>query len=185
MKHLAAILAAGCALIASCPAALHWTFHPPYFVPEGEMTGYATTMLGTAEVRCVVPGRWTVSDTHFLPPNVSEADGYVDAVQIPTATAWTPEKTKALHDQLLKQGIPRGATEAAILTEKELEVGIGDKSSYEITYSYNYYGQAYSGAVIYVEHGKLQLQVHFGALKKDFPVYYPVFVGAIQTMNGF
>jgi hypothetical protein len=172
-------------LASSCLAEIHWTYHPSVHGIDGPSAPYVTSPLGTVELRYVLPAKWTLSDTRFFPPGKLEADAYVVAVPIQAPAPWTPDRAKELVAAVLSQSVPRGATGATVVSEGLLPVRIDGQSAYEICFSYSFYAQAFTGCVVYVEHGKIQLQFHLVAQRKDYPDLHGAFVGSLLSLDGF
>lgn len=185
MKTFTALFVLSTLLASTCRAEIQWTFHPSVHGIDGRSAPYVTSMLGAGEIRYVPPLKWTVSGTRFIPPGKIEADAFVVAIPIQAPAPWTPDRAKALYAAVLSQMVPRGASKATFLSEGVLPVQIDGQSAYEICLSYVSYGQAYSEGVVFVEHGKIQLQFHFGCLTDDFAPLHAAFVGSLLTAQGF
>ncbi len=185
MKTLTVLLVLSTFLVSSCPAQLQWTFHPPVHGPDGPSVAYATSGLGAIRIKYVLPAKWAVSGTRFLPPGKIEADAYVDAVPIKEQTPWTPDRAKQLHAMVLSQMVPRRSTDVSVLYEGIMPVQIDGQSSYEICVSYSYYGQKYTEGIVFVEYGKTQLAFHLCSLKVDFENLHPIFIGSLLSVDLF
>lgn len=185
MKILGIVLAAGVLLTSTCLSEVDWKFHPSVHCDDGHTAPFVTTKIGAQEIKYVPPGKWALSGGRFIPPGKLEADAYIDALTIKAPTPWTPDRTKALHDAVLSQVVPHGATEVTVDSEGAMPVEIDGQTAYEICLSYHFYGQVYSDSVAFVEHGTLQLQFHFGSRKGDFADLHSAFLGSLVSIDGF
>ena len=158
--------------------------HPSVIGSDGPTFPYVTTVLEGAEITYFPPVRWALSGGRFIPPGKTEADAYVEAVPIQGPAPWTPERAKAAHEAVLARIVPKGATNAAVVSEGATSFRIAGQCGYEICFSYAYYGQEYGGSVIFVEHGKTQLQFHLGCLKRDFDTLRGALNGSLFTLRG-
>jgi hypothetical protein len=183
MKTVAAFFALGALLASPCSAEIQWALHPSVHSIDGHTAPYVTAMLGANEIRYVPPTMWTLSGSRFIPPGKIEADAYFDTAQIQAPAPWTPDRVKAFHDTVLSRMIPKGAANAAILSEGPLAQSAGQ--SCEICFSYDAYGSQFVESIVILEHGNTQFQIHFGCLKADFPDLHAAFVGSLFTLRGF
>jgi hypothetical protein len=172
-------------LASSCLAEIHWTFHPSVHGVDGPSAAYVTTALGGSELKYVLPAKWTLSDTRFIPPGNVQANAFVVAVPIQAPAPWTPDRGKELDAAALSHFVPGGATGATVLSEAVLPVKIDGQSAYEISISYSFYAQAFTECIVYVEHGKTQLQFHLVALRNDYPNLHGAFIGSLLSLDGF
>jgi hypothetical protein len=184
-KRLAALFAASGLLASAAHAQVHWTLHEATRGLDGPEAAYVTSTLGANEIKYVLPTKWTLSGSRFIPPGKSEADAFVVAVPIQAPAPWTPERAKALHDAVLSQMVPSGASEAAIVSEGATSVQIDGQSAYEICFSYAFYGEVMMESVLFIEHGKTQLQFHLGSLKDDFADLHAALTRSLLSLDGF
>jgi hypothetical protein len=176
---------AGIALASTCSAAIEWTLHPAVYGDDGLTAPFVTAMVGSNEITYVPPTQWMASGARVFPPAKIEADGYFDVAAIQAPSDWTADRVKVLHDTVLSRMIPRGTANPGIVSEKVLPMQIGGMSAYEICFTYARFAQQFEESVVFVEHGKTQLQIHFGSLKQDFADLHAAFLGSLFTLRGF
>jgi hypothetical protein len=141
-------------------------------------------MLDAGEIRYVPPRNWTISGTRFIPPGKLEADAFVNVVPISAPAEWTPDRMKAVSSAILSQMSAKGASNITILSQDVLQNQIPRQTTYELCFSYTYYGQAYTKSIVFVELGKLQLQFNFGCLKDDFATLHTAFARSLRSVQG-
>jgi hypothetical protein len=183
MKTAACLLSATL-LACTCRAGIDWTFHPSVQGTDGPTAPYVDSMVGGSEITYVPPVKWVVSGSQFLPPGKREADAYIEAYSIKAALPWTPDRAKALEAAALSR-LPRGATNVKIDSEGVASLQVAGEISYEVRFSYIYFGQTFVESVLYAEHGTVQLRFHFGCLKSDFDALHAAFIGSLFSVRGF
>ena len=185
MKKVPAFFTLWALLASTCLARIEWTYHPRVHGIDGWTSPYVTAMLGGNEITYVPPVKWSVSDERIIPPEKTEADAYFDVVRIDSPAPWTPDRITEEEKMVLTRMIPRGSTNPIILSEGPLPFRPSGQDAYEICFSYDCYARQFNESVVFVEHDKVQLQAHFGSLKKDFPDLHSAFVASLFTFHGF
>ena len=183
--RFSAVLLASLFWAVNCFGEMEWAFHPSEHTNDGASAAYVTAPLDGGQLRYVLPSGWCFSGDRFLPTGKNEADAYIDAARIQSPSPWTPDRAKAVRDWIIAQKAAKKATNVACISEGELPFKIEGQSAYEFTLTYGYYGQRFTEAVVFVEHGQVQLQIHLGALKDDFAELHKEFVATLFSVNGF
>jgi len=183
MRRLSFSLALLLLLASASLAEVPWAFHPSVIGPDGPTAAYVTAIIDSRQVRYVPPLKWQIGKTRFTPENKLEADAFLEAAPSPGDIPWTDARAKLARAFVLSRLVPGGATNVTVLSESLNPLTLFRRGTYEICFSYTRYGQEFSESIFFAEHGKTELQFHFGCLKKDFPDLHAQFIMSLSAFG--
>lgn len=124
------------------------------------------------------PRGWTYSGggprIRFVPPESTQAYAEIDHVPLPAPQNFDEPTKKALQQQTLAS-VPPDSQNVAFVAEALNPVVLNQHQSYEVTISYQAFGQEFMAGVIYVNLPDTQLRFRTVARKADFEKVHTAF----------
>ena len=124
-----------------------------------------------------IPNNWRVTGDGqhgtFTPINLTQASIVLENSPISAQVAFD-EKGLAAYRKAASDLIPPGATDVQIDFERANEIQINGWTSFEVAFSYRYYGQPFSKNVLFINIDKeKQIRFRVEARKENFEKLYP------------
>jgi hypothetical protein len=124
-----------------------------------------------------IPNNWRVTGDGqhgtFTPVNLTQASIVLENSPISAQVAFD-EKGLAAYRKAASDLLPPGATDVQIDFERANEIQINGWTSFEIAFSYRYYGQPFSKNVLFINIDKdKQIRFRVEARKENFEKLYP------------
>jgi len=132
------------------------------------------------QVLYVPPLNWSYhgssSQLRLTPPSTfTRTDAVIDTVPL-AAPLPLDEKAMAVISQQCMSALPPGSQEIKVVSEEFSPLLIaGNIPTYEVTASYQIYGETYVRSVLFANLAETQLRFKLSALKKDFNVLHRQF----------
>ena len=124
-----------------------------------------------------IPNSWRVTGDAqhgtLTPPNLSNASIVLENSPISAHVAFD-EKGLEAYRKAASDLIPPGASDVQIEFERANEIQLNGWTSFEMAFSYRYYGQPFSKSVLFVNINKeTQIRFRVEARKENFEKLYP------------
>jgi hypothetical protein len=181
-------LAAVALLTLQCTALAAIDFTP--VVVEQSLEGIKFTQLlfyeGRNKMAYQPPRNWSYAGSptrlRLTPLSVNQAFAEID--QTPLAA---PQKFDEATWQLLQQktlsGVPAGSQHIAMVAEEKNPIVVAFHETYEVTVSYEAFGQAFMTSVLYLNVADNQLRFRVVARKADFDQIHKAFRASIFSLQ--
>jgi hypothetical protein len=128
------------------------------------------------------PAGWTYAgdsqQIRFTPPKFTQAQGTIEQSPLPAPQPFDEPAMKALQEKTLTS-LPPGSKDAALVTEEKNPLMVNGNETYEVTVSYQAFGQAFQTSVLYLNLPDTQLRFRTTARKEDFEKVHRAFRGSI------
>lgn len=132
------------------------------------------------------PRGWTytgdASQLKLTPPKISQAQASIEQGALPAPQSFDEAMTKQLQ-QIVLASLPSGAQNMQIVAEERNPVRISQQETYEVTASYNYFGQDYQVSVLFANLDTTQLRFRLVARKVDFDTLHRAFRGSLFSLH--
>lgn len=130
------------------------------------------------------PIGWTYSGggsgIKFIPPNVPLAAGVIEQSALPAPQAFDGEYKKTLQQRTLA-AVPPSSQNAALVSDESDPILVNNNSTYEVTVSYQAFGQEFMMSVLYLNLPDTQLRFRAVAPKADFEQVHNAFRSSLLS----
>ena len=174
------------AFVSSTRAALSLAPTPSEYLGEGVKYTQLMFKDDKRQVTYVPPSLWayrgSAAQLQLTPPeNFKRATAAIEAAPL-TAPQPLDEKTIQLVRQQFLSSLPFGSQDVKVLAEEQNSVLIDGKiETYEISVSYQVYGEAYVRSCLFANLPDFQLRFKLTASKKDFDTLHRAFRASIVS----
>ena len=116
------------------------------------------------------------------PPNVSQAQATMEQSPL-AAPQILDEPTLKQLQQTALASVPGGAQKVALVSEERSPLRINQQETYEVTVSYQFFGQDYELSVLFANLADTQLRFRTVARKADFEKVHREFRASLFTLS--
>ena len=114
----------------------------------------------------------------FIPPEIAQAQGEIDQVQLSAPQSLDEETMKTLQRKTL-ESVPADSRQVTLVSEEKNPLLINKNETYEVTVSYQAFGQEFQMSVLYMNLPDTQVRFRTTARKADFEKVHKAFRGSI------
>ena len=139
---------------------------------------------GDKKVTYTPPRGWEYagSATKFTlrPPGKPQAEGVIEKISLGEPAVFDEQTTKKLVAEVLASA-PGGSTNVTLVAQEKNLFMIGQKETFLVTISYNFYGQNYQRSTMFLNRGNEQLRFQFVSRAADFKALHMAFQASQLT----
>jgi hypothetical protein len=142
---------------------------------------------GSAEVTYTPPKDWNYSGTPtkltLHPPGKAPAEGTIATLKLPAPQSLDDETTARLTQETLAS-VPQGSTTVVLVSQEKSPVTIGEKETYQVVVSYEFFGQKFQKSVLFLNRSATE-QVRFQLVSRaaDFPDLQRLFMTSLFSIQ--
>jgi hypothetical protein len=122
------------------------------------------------------------SRIRFIPPYVSQAFGEMAQADLPVPQNFDEPTMKALQERAL-QGVPADSQDVTFVSAEKNPLMISQHETFEVTVSYQFYGEQYHRSMLFMNLSDTQLIFAFVARKADFDKLHSAFRGSLCSLQ--